>query len=86
MSEWKYNLPNGKALRQAIEDEDSDAIYREIIEGYKWLETTLREDNSCEIMSVEDDLECEAFDEDSVNYHLSDFYDYCDARKVWVEL
>lgn len=83
---WKFTLPNGKALRQAIEDEDSETILREIIKAYEWMAETLEEDNTNEIASVTDDLECEAFDEDSVNYHLDGLYDYCDARKVWVEL
>lgn len=30
MSKWKHTLPNSKDLRKAIEDEDSDAIFREI--------------------------------------------------------
>lgn len=86
MSKWKYTLPNSKELRKAIEDEDSDAIFREIINAYKWMETHFSENNSFEINHVEDDLKVEAFDEDSVNMHLEDFWDACDARRVWVEL
>ena len=86
MSKWNCTLPNSKELRKAIEDEDSDAIFREIINAYKWMETRFGEDNSSEICQVEDDLEVEAFDEDSVNMHLEDFWDACDVRKVWVEL
>jgi hypothetical protein len=86
MSKWKYTLPNSKELRKAIEDEDSDKIFREIINAYKWMETHFGEDNSFEIRHVEDDLEVEAFDEDIVNMHLEDFWDACDARRVWVEL
>ena len=86
MSKWNYTLPNSKDLRKAIEDEDSDAIFREIINAYKWMEIHFSEDNSSEICQVEDDLEVEAFDEDSVNMHLEDFWDACDARRVWVAL
>lgn len=86
MSKWKYTLPNSKELRKAIEDEDGDAIFREIINAYKWMETHFGEDNFSEICQVEDDLEVEAFDDDSVNMHLEDFWDACDVRKVWVEL
>lgn len=86
MAKWKYNLPNSSTLRQAIEDEDSDAILRQIVEGYKWMAKTFDEDMTSEIESVNDDIECQAFDEDSVNYHLNDFYDECDCRKVWIEL
>lgn len=86
MGKWNYTLPNSKELRKAIEDEDSDAIFREIIKAYKWMETRFGEDNFFEINYVEDDLEVEAFDEDSVNMHLEDFWDACDARRVWVAL
>lgn len=86
MNKWKYTLPNSKALRQAIEDEDSDLIYREIIKAYKWAEEHFAEDNRIEISEVEDDLEFEAFDEDSVNMHLENLWNYCDARRIWVEL
>lgn len=86
MPKWKYTLPNSKELRQAIENEDSDTILREIINAYKWMETQFQEDNSSEISSIEDDIECQAFDEDSVNYHLEGLYDICDERKVWIEI
>ena len=86
MSKWNYNLPNSKELRQAIEDEESELIYKEILKAYEWMETHFGEDNSSEILQVEDDLEVEAFDDDSVNMHLEDFWDACDARRVWVAL
>ena len=86
MSKWKFTLPNSKALRQAIEDEDSDAILRQIVIAYEELSKILEEDMTSEIESVRDDIECQAFDEDSVNYQLSNLYDICDARKVWIEL
>ena len=83
---WKFTLPNSKALRKAIEDEDSDNILREIVKAYEWMSTALNEDMTAEIENVTDDIECQAFDEDSVNYHLGDFFDICDARGVWVEV
>lgn len=86
MAIWKFNLPNSNALRQAIEDEDYEAILRQIVEAYKWLAETFNDDMSSEIESVSDDIECQAFDEDSVNYHLESLYDECDYRKVWIEL
>ena len=85
MSKWKYTLPNSKELRQAIEDEDSDTIYKEILKSYEWAESVFH-DTFHEIQDVQDDLEVEAFDEDSVNMHLQDLWDYMDMRKVWVEL
>ena len=86
MAKWKYNLPNSSTLRQAVEDENSEEILKQIVEGYKWMAKTFDEDMTSEIESVNDDIECQAFDEDSVNYHLNAFYDECDCRKVWIEL
>ena len=85
MNKWKYTLPNSKALRQAIEDEESELIYREILKAYEWAESVFH-DTFYEIQNVQDDLEVEAFDEDSVNMHLEDLWDYLDMRRVWVEL
>lgn len=82
---WKHTLPNSKALRDAIEEEDGSKVLTEIVNAYKWIESTFREDMSMEIANVTDDIECEAFDEDSANYHLESLYDECDARKVWIE-
>lgn len=86
MSKWKFNLPNSNALRQAIEDEDSETILKQIVEAYKWIAETFNEDMTSEIDSVQNDIECQAFDEESIDYHLNDLYDECDYRKVWIEL
>lgn len=86
MAKWEFNLPNSNALRQAIEDEDSFEILKQIAEAYKWMSQTFNDDMQSEIESVNDDIECQAFDEDSVNYHLNNLYDECDFRKVWIEL
>lgn len=88
MNKWKFTLPNSKALRQAIADEDSDAVYREIIKAYEWISQRFDDDYIIDslIEEVQWDLDCQAFDEDSVNAHLDNFYQYCDARRVWIEL
>lgn len=83
---WKLNLPNSKTFRESVEEENSMRVYEEIIKGYEWMSKVFNEDMTIEIQNVSDDLECEAFDEDSVNVHLDDFYYQCDARKVWIEL
>lgn len=88
MSEWKFTLPNSKELRQAIEDEAYETILNEIIKGYQWIEQ--RRDEDCIIDSyieeIQFDIDCGAFDEETVNSHLEDFYDFCDSRRVWIEI
>lgn len=86
--QWKFTLPNSKELRQAVEDENGEVVLNEIVKGYEHLSKRFGDDeyfNEC-IQSVKDDIECGAFDEDSANYHLTQFYDECDDRKVWIEL
>ena len=34
MAKWKYNLPNSSTLRQAVEDENSEEILKQIVEAY----------------------------------------------------
>lgn len=88
MSKWKFTLPNSKELRYAIGIEDCDAIYRQIIEAWKWLASTRDDDYTIDsyLDDVEFDLECQAFDEESVDSHLSNLYDYCDENGVWIEI
>ena len=85
---WKFTLPNSKELRQAIEKEDSDAVYRELIKAYNWIAQRVDDDYTIDSLvdNLEWDLDCQAFDEESVDAHLSEFYDYCDYRKVWIEI
>ena len=85
---WVFTLPNSKEIRTLIDSEDDNkALLEEIIEAYKLIGRHFGDDEEdiemC-IESVQEDIELEAFDDESVNYHLNDFYDYCDERKVWI--
>ena len=84
---WKFTLPNSKELRQAIEDEDGEQVLKELISAYEWIAIHM-DDYAIDalIEDVQWDLDCQAFDEESVDSHLEDFYNYCDNRGVWVEL
>lgn len=86
MSKWKFTLPNSKDFRRAVADEAYETVLNEIIKGYGHIQTRTGEDMSSEIKSVEEDIEFQAFDEDSVNYHLENFYTDCDIRGVWIEI
>lgn len=83
---WKIKLEHGTALRKAIEDEDPNEILSILVEAYKYLEKKLKLDLSRYIEDVIMEIECEAFDDETVDYHLGEFYSFCDAQKVWVEL
>lgn len=88
MANWKFTLPNSAKIRNLIASEDDNAeLLKEIIEAYKsiWNHFGEEEDESI-LESIQEDIELEAFDEDSVNWHLHGLYDYCDERKVWIAL
>lgn len=88
MANWKFTLPNSAKIKNLIACEDNNAeLLKEIIEAYKsiWNHFGEEEDESI-LESIQEDIELEAFDEDSVNWHLHELYDYCDERKVWIAL
>ena len=99
MAEWRYTLKNGKALREAIEDEDFAAVLDNLAkcctEIYdKFPDEYWQYDDDIEDISNQmDNLEnYEDYDmtyedvEDEINYLLSNFYDLCDGLRIWVEL
>jgi len=102
MAQWKYKLRNGKALRDAIEaDEDYDKVLDLLIACLKEINAKFpdRYDSSDletdidDIENQRDNLEnYEDYDmtfedvQDEINYLLNDFYDLCDALRVWVSL
>lgn len=93
---WDYELKAGTALRKAIDAEDYAEIQKQLINCYKELyeilpdfdiddvedkieDITILDTDESEVDSIEDL-------EDSWNYELSDFYDFCDAYNVWIPL
>ncbi len=100
MSKWKYELESGANLRKAIDDDDNvltlDAlaecykeIHRRMPEAYgKYeLENDLDEiENQRDNLENHDEYEMSLKDcEDDINYLLRDFYDFCDANRIWVK-
>ena len=95
---WDYELKSGNALRKAVEDEDYSEIQKQLINCYKELYDILP-DEDFDLSDVEDKIEditildtdeseVDSIEdlEDSWNYELSDFYDFCDAYNVWIPL
>lgn len=83
---WDYQLKCGKALRQAIEDEDYVTIKDLLIKAWTELEDYFNDDYSSDIESIKyislDDYDAE----DELNYALDDLYDFCDNMNVWIPL
>lgn len=95
MARWKYTLNSGSALREAIDNEDTEQVVKCLLLCYKELLDKLTgEDRKCFMWDVEDTISIlEAYvptdpddDEDNINYYLADFYDLCDELRAWIGL
>lgn len=94
---WKFTLP--RDLRDAIEDEDYERIFDVLKNDVQMLfdKGIMDEDDYEDFIDNIDNeydnyLNYEDYDmdwsdvEDNVNYLLDDFYDFCDATSVFIEL
>ena len=91
MAAWR--MKTGEYLRTLIQSDDESEsncklILEEIIKVYGNIQKALKLDEDefeSTIESIQDDIECECFDTDTVNYHMNDLYDWCDTLKVWIK-
>ena len=98
MAKWNYTLRCGRALKAAIEAEDSAEIinqlrcaYRELadkgmIDEEDYLRYTEDFDSLEQDMWEEDSADYAEEAEDEINWELDQFYDLCDNIGVWVAL
>ena len=89
MAKWNYTLRFGKSLREAIEEEDVEAVVKYIIACYRELLNKLSdEDRDWKGSDIEDAVyNLENFDEDEdVDEYLEWFYDLCDELGAWVAI
>lgn len=94
MTKWRHRLSNSESLREAIENEAIDDVLYELLSSFEeinrvypdeYTEDEL-EDDRADIESMLDDYNNDEDIEDAVNYLLDEFYDLCDALRIWVEL
>ena len=94
MGQWKYTLKSGKALRNAIDEEDYEGIIDGLVACFSELNKALPDDydadeldsDLADIDGIRDTLDEGDDIEDELNYKLDELYDLCDALKVWVDL
>lgn len=92
MGRWRYTLKFGKALRNAIDDEDYEAILDALVACFSELNKALPDDYDSDelerdledISAIKENLEDGEDIDDEINYKLEELYDLCDAIKVWV--
>ena len=84
---WNYTLKSGKALRQAIADEDYEAVKERLIAAYKEINEAMPDIYDEDDLAYDiSNLEVMDLDEDEIDYALSDFYDLCDNLGIWVDI
>lgn len=93
MTKWVYTIQHGKALREAIQNDDERLVVKCLLQCYKELYNKLsEEDKEWWGFDIEDTIEILTYyvadpdDEDDVNYYLQEFYDICDDVRAWVSI
>ena len=93
MAKWVYTLTTGKALHNAIHEEDVQLVVKCLIACYKELNSQLTdEDKEWRGYDIEDAIEtltyCDAdeAEDDDIDYYLDDFYNLCDELRAWITL
>lgn len=95
MAKWKYTINSGSALREAIDNEDTEQVVKCLLLCYKELLDKLdewdKEDYEIDIHDSIGVLKAYELchdddDEDNVNYYLEEFYDICDDVRAFVAL
>lgn len=92
MGRWRYTLKFGEALRNAIDEEDYDAILSALVACFTELNKALPEDydeyeleNDLEdIAAIRENFEDGEDVEDDINYKLDELYDLGDGLRVWI--
>lgn len=98
---WKYTLKHGKALRNAIFEEDADTLLDELAECWKEIHENFPEDydefdleddladieNQRDNLVNHDDYDMTYEDvQDEINYMLNNLYDFCDGYRIWIDI
>ena len=82
-----YKITSGVALREAIDNDDTEQAVKCLLFCYKELQSKLtEEDSDWKGIEIEDTIfNIENFDEgEDINDYLEYFYDLCDELGAWV--
>lgn len=95
MARWKYKINSGIALREAIEDGNTERTVKCLLQcclelGSKLLKADL-EDCKYELEDIIESLKMwtpsdDEDDEEAIDTYLGDFYDICDSIRAWVSM
>lgn len=101
MGKWNYKLDSGKALREAIDNDDSENTLNCLRKCYEEIHKLIpdiydEDDLADDISEINNQLDnlanyeeynmTEEDCQDEINDLLSDFYDFCDDNRIWIGL
>lgn len=95
MAMWKYTIEGGTALREAIDDGDTERTVKCLLQCYKELQNKLSDEDMEDYeYDIADTigvlmlykLSPDEDDEENINYYLAEFYDICDDVRAFVSL
>lgn len=96
MAQWKYTITSGTALREAIEDGDTEQTIKCLLKCCSELYNKLSKDNCDEYdYEIEDIVNAlsayvlyndDEDDTETIDLCLNDFYDICDDVRAFVAL
>ena len=94
MARWKYTLNSGSALREAIDNEDTEQVvkclllcYQELLDKLdEWDEEDYEIDihDSIGVLQAYELCPDEDDEESYLNDKLEELYDLCDELRVWI--
>lgn len=89
---WKYNLPTdlSQQLRSAVYEGDTNTIVSILEQALTWVVNTVPglDEDDMYVSDIRDDLSYvdETSTEEDIDYILSNFYNLCDAERVWIAI
>jgi hypothetical protein len=99
MTNWKYTIKGGTALREAIYNEDLEQVAKCLLFCYQELQNKLdTEDKQWYEDDIQDAIEelseynpdyedeDEEYGNSELNHLLGEFYDLCDDLLAWIEI
>ena len=100
-SKWNYTLKCGRALRQAIKDEDPVEILTVLQQAWAEIHDNFPDEyDEYDLESDLDDIENELdnvenyedYDmtyedvKNNIDYMLNNLYDFCDSFNIWIDM
>ena len=89
---WKYNLTTdlSQQLRSGVYEGDTNTIVSVLEQALTWVVSTVPDldEDDVYVSEIRDDLSYvdETSTEEDIDYILSNFYNLCDAERVWIAI